>query len=102
MSFPTTCPSCGRPWQEQPAMIGERRRDWDSLAFRCLDCGIGYSNAANPQQRVRIVRDAAQAVPAEVREGLDEALAAAFNVRNRPSKRNAFCSASSEDAVTWT
>ncbi len=102
MTFPFTCPSCGQPWREQPAMIGKRRRDWASLAFRCLDCGIGYSNATNPDDRVRIVRDVAQAVPIEVHDGLDTALAEALNVRNRPSKRNAFCSASSEDAVTWT
>jgi hypothetical protein len=83
-------------------MIGVRRRDWESLAFRCLDCGIGYSNATNPEARVRIVRDIDQAVPGEVHDGLQAALAEALNVRNRPSKRNAFCSASSEDAVTWT
>lgn len=83
-------------------MIGVRRRDWESLAFRCLDCGIGYSNATNPEVRVRIVRHVDQAVPGEVHDGLEDALAEALNERNRPSKRNAFCSASSEDAVTWT
>lgn len=102
MAFPSVCPSCGQPWTEQPEMIGQRRRDWASLAFRCLDCGIAYSNATNAAQRVRIVRDADRTVPPEVREGLAEALAAALNVRNRPSKRNTFCSANSEDAVTWT
>jgi hypothetical protein len=82
--------------------VGVRRRDWDGLAFRCHDCGIGFSNSTNPDARVRIVRTPQQAVPEEVQAGLDDALAHAFNVRNRPSKRNAFCSASSEDAVTWT
>jgi hypothetical protein len=43
-----------------------------------------------------------QAIPIEVNDGLDTTLAEALNMRNRPSKRNAFCSASSEDAVTWT
>jgi hypothetical protein len=83
-------------------MLGVRRRDWESLAFRCLDCGIGYSNATNPKARVRIVRHVDQAVPDEVHDGLEDALEQALNERNRPSKRNAFCSASSEDAVTWT
>jgi hypothetical protein len=41
-------------------------------------------------------------MPLQVHEILDEALAAALNVRNRPTKHNAFCSVRFEDAVTWT
>jgi hypothetical protein len=55
-----------------------------------------------PDERVRSVRTPQQAMPLQVHEILDEALAAALNVRNRPSKHNAFCSVRFEDAVTWT
>jgi len=102
MSFPAECPSCSQPWAYRPELVGVRRRDWEGLAFRCDDCDIGFSNSTDPDARVRIVRTPQQAVPEEVQAGLDGALAQALNVRNRASKRNAFCSASSEDAVTWT
>lgn len=102
MPFPDVCPSCAEPLDYRPELLGVRRRDWDGLAFRCEHCGIGFSNSTHPDARVRIVRTPEQAVPQQVHEGLDEALRQALNVRNRPSKRNAFCSATSEDAVTWS
>jgi hypothetical protein len=102
MPFPAECPSCGQPWDSRSELIGHRARDWAACAFRCQRCGIGFSNSSVPDERVRIVRTPQQAVPPQVHEKLDEALAKALNVRNRPSKRNAFCSARSEDAVTWT
>jgi len=101
-SFSPTCPGCVRRWEEHPQLIGRAATDFDDCAFRCHICGLAFSNAANPSGRVLITRTPELNVPLEVRSGLDAALAGAATVGNRTMKRKKFCSASSEDAVTWT
>lgn len=100
--FQATCPRCGDAWDERPELIGTRPESFASCAFRCHPCGIAFSNSSNPAARVLITRTAQLNVPEAVRDGLDAALAGAVNLTNRPTKRRKFCSARSEDAVTWT
>jgi hypothetical protein len=101
-AFTESCPACDAPWQVWPALIGKPAADFDGCAFRCLNCGIGFSNAKNPSARIRITATPEGNVPPEVQAGLSETLQGAINVRNRPTKRQKFCSHNSEDAVTWT
>jgi hypothetical protein len=100
---PMNCPRCGSVIQPDPASEGKVRRakPWKPCYFRC-DCGLGFSNAQNPANRRRIMRSPEDNVPEQVRPNLSRVLRAAVNVRNRPAKRENFCSVSSEDAVTWT
>lgn len=81
---------------------GSVPHSWDDLVYRCDGCGIGWSNAREPRIRRRLTRAPEMNVPPQVRDGLNEVLVAAVNVRNRASKRWKFCSDRSEDAVTWT
>ena len=74
---------------------------FDDCLRRCEPCEIGASNAANPEAVTYIHRDPLGNIPMESREGASEALAQAFNVRNRESKRRRFGFSTSEDAVTW-
>src|ERR1700754_2065901 len=98
----SACPQCHQPWDERADLIGKVATGFDGCAFRCHSCGIALSNAAQPQQRVLITRSPELNVPVEVRAGLNAALAGAATVGNRARKREKFCSATSEDAVTWT
>ncbi len=100
--FTNGCPICRGPWTERADLIGVRTGDFDGCAFQCHTCGIGFSNAKRPGARVRITRDPELNVPTPARSGLAEALAGAINETSRTKKRRAFCSANSEDAVTWT
>jgi hypothetical protein len=100
--FSPTCPECHRPWDERQELIGEVATGFSDCAFRCHPCGIAFSNAVKPQGRVRITRTPELNVPAEARAGLGKALDGAVTVGNRIKKRKKFCSATSEDAVTWT
>lgn len=102
VAFPSACPQCAGAWDERPELIGTRPESFEGCAFRCHACGIGFSNSSNPAARIRITRTPQLNVPEAVRDGLDVALAGAVNVTNRPTKVHKFCSASSEDAVTWT
>lgn len=101
-SFSQTCPQCGSPWEVRAELLGQPASGFASCAFRCLSCGIGFSNALTPSARVRITADPQLNVPSQARAGLAAALAGAINVNNRPVKREKFCSERSEDAVTWT
>ncbi len=101
-SFTETCPRCGSPWEFRTGLLGKPASAFDSCAFRCLSCGIGFSNATNSKSRVRITVEPQLNVPPQARRGLADALAGAINVNNRPVKRQKFCSERSEDAVTWT
>lgn len=74
---------------------------FDDCLRRCEPCEIGASNAVNPEAVTYIHRDPLGNIPIESREGASEALAQAFNVRNRESKRRRFGFSTSEDAVTW-
>lgn len=102
IAFATTCHQCHRPWNERPELIGKPAADFDSCAFRCHACGVAFSNARRAASRIRITRTPQLNVPPQARVGLDAALAGACNIGNRTVKRQKFCSANSEDAVTWT
>ncbi len=99
--FGGACPSCAAAWDVRPAYVGDRQRGWEHLAHRCHECGLGFSNNSDPARRVPIWRSPRDAVPTEVREGLDDVLGRALNLKNRDGKRVAFCSENSEDAATW-
>jgi hypothetical protein len=102
VTFTDSCPECHQPWETRLELIGTPAADFDRCAFRCLACGIGFSNATSPAARIRITATPQRNVPPAVRPGLNEALAGAINVHNRPTKHQKFCSHNSEDAVTWT
>lgn len=87
---------------EQPERVGVAPHRFADLAFRCDSCGIGFSNATNPSDRVLIRANYADNVPLEVIDRLDTVLASALNVRARSKKPWAFASANSEDAASWT
>src|SRR4051794_25696799 len=101
MPFPERCPRCGRHWTVRDHLIGQTARSFDTTAFRCGRCGIGYSNSTDPARRRRITRDPSANVPPEAGDP-DVALKHAVNIQNRAKKRQAFCSETSEDAVVWT
>lgn len=101
-SFSSSCPQCGSPWEVRPSLLGKVASDFGSCAFRCLSCGIAFSNAKDPRARRRITAKPQLNVPAQARAELDEVLRGAINVDNRTAKYQKFCSESSEDAVTWT
>jgi len=65
-------------------------------------CGIGYSNARDPDQRRALYEDPARNVPERLVAGLQDTLRGAFNETARGSKWARFGSSSSEDAVTWS
>ncbi len=101
-SFTPTCPQCGSPWKLWPELLGKPASGFGSCAFQCLSCGIGFSNAKNPNARVCITAEPQLNVPSQAQAGLPDALAGAINVNNRSVKHQKFCSEHSEDAVTWT
>jgi hypothetical protein len=74
---------------------------YDDCLRRCEPCGIGASNAADPQAVTYIHRDPLGNIPIESRKGVSRALGEALNARNRESKRRRFGFSTSEDAVTW-
>ena len=74
---------------------------FDDCLRRCEPCGIGASNAADPEAVTYIHRDPLENIPIASREGVSEVLDQALNVRNRGSKRLRFGFSTSEDAVTW-
>jgi hypothetical protein len=97
------CRGCGRTIAPDPPFV---ERVWSATSYaRCVyrcQCGCGYSNAAVAARRTCITDKPERNVPGEVAAGLSEVLASALNVRNRRAKRDKFCFATSEDAVTWT
>ena len=102
LMFVDHCPNCSNPWIEQPERLGLAPHCFADLAFRCDSCGIGFSNATNPSDRVLIRANYADNVPPEVIDGLDTVLPSSLNVRAREKKPWAFASANSEDAASWT
>jgi hypothetical protein len=102
LAFADHCPRCGGAWNVRPELLGKVASDFGSCAFRCTNCGLGFSNAKSPKSRVSITASPQLNVPEQVRPGLDNALAGAINIHNRPVKAVKFCSGRSEDAVTWT
>jgi hypothetical protein len=102
LNFADQCPRCGTAWDVRPELLGKAASGFESCAFRCLNCGLGFSNAKSTKARVPITASPELNVPEQVRPSLAEALAGAINVHNRPTKAVKFCSGRSEDAVTWT
>ena len=51
------CPQCGEVFLVDAAKIGRRAYRFEDLAFRCDQCGIGFSNAKDRKGRRRIYRD---------------------------------------------
>jgi hypothetical protein len=98
-----TCRHCGGILPARPGLaLGRPPSRYEDLVFRCEPCGVGYSNATREGARIEIAATPAGNVPPEVRDGVADALAAAVNIDARPGKAWKFCSANSEDAVTWT
>jgi hypothetical protein len=103
------CSRCGRILESDvftPNARGGARRatDYESCLRRCEVCGIGLSNAntADVARLTLIYRDPFMDLSEWVREGCEQTLAQALNVRNRKAKRVKFASSRSEDHVTWT
>jgi hypothetical protein len=93
------CSGCGLELEprEGPASAAA---SFDDCLRRCDPCGLAWSNSST--HPVRIWKEPTHNVPAEVRPGIIEAVAAALNERNRKTKLLKLASESSEDAVTWT
>lgn len=97
------CPVCGGT-MEGVTVVGSARvaTEYKDCLRECAKCGVGASNARNPSAVTFIFREPIQSIPIQSREGADEGLRNALNVRNRQSKRTRFgFMPSSEDAVTW-
>lgn len=96
------CPNCHGPISSVESIDrAPMATQFDDCLRRCEPCEIGASNAADPDAVTYIHRDPLGNIPNESREGAIQALAQAFNVRNRESKRRRFGFSTSEDAVTW-
>src|SRR5687768_3684970 len=103
---PMKCRNCGS--MIQPLVIGvdkpKAAASYGDCNYRCTNevCGVAYTNALAESSRRMIQPDYRLNIPAHVRDGVNEALTDALNVRNRPTKRKKFAFESSEDALTWT
>ena len=96
------CPRCSRPIAATESIDRvPMATQFDNCLRRCEPCGIGASNAADPEAVTYIHRDPLGNIPTESRDGAIQTLGQAFNVRNRESKRRRFGFSTSEDAVTW-
>ncbi len=96
------CPNCRGPIPSVDyAGLSPTATQFDDCLRKCDACGVGASNAADPEAVTYIYRDPLGNIPSESRAGASEALAQALNVRNRPSKLRRFGFSTSEDAVTW-
>jgi hypothetical protein len=95
--------ACGRTIVPDPAFVESvwSATSYATCVYRC-QCGRGYSNAKSAKERTCITDAPERNVPAEVTDGLQEVLLESMNVLNRAAKREKFCFATSEDAVTWT
>jgi hypothetical protein len=96
------CRLCGTTLQPHLSQGGKAATSYGTCVYRCEACQVGYSNARAPEGRRTLFAKPQLNVPLQVAEGLDSALANAFSVRARGSKRARFGSSESEDAVTWT
>ncbi|MGO9577730.1 MAG: hypothetical protein ACLPTQ_25750 [Terriglobales bacterium] len=76
--------------------------DFFSCLRRCNTCGIGFSNAKNPSDVQKILRDPFAGLPAYIAEGSESALNNCLNRAHAAAKRIQFHSFGSEDHVTWT
>jgi hypothetical protein len=95
--------ACGRQIVPDPVLaVGSKTAtSWAACIYKC-PCRRAYSNARHAESRRIIWETPELNVPAEVRPGLSEALKNAINEGNWKKKLDKFCSATSEDAITWT
>ena len=102
-----TCPKCGLLIESANYKPNSRggaptATSYETCLRRCYDCGVGYSNAQNPNSVVIIHRKPLDNIPPEVHDGALETLLNALNKFNRENKLKKFAFETSEDAVTWT
>lgn len=78
----------------------KKATSFDSCLRKCNKCNIGYSNG----KRYKIIyKCPEQNIPQKLRNyNINYVLDNSLNKQHRKSKRNQFCSESSEDAITWT
>src|SRR4051812_46425574 len=95
--------ACGREIAPDPVLAAASKTatSWAACIYKCA-CRRAYSNARHAESRRIIWETPELNVPAEVRLGLSEALKNAVNEGNWKKKLDKFCSATSEDAITWT
>ena len=85
------CPRCSRPIAATESIDRvPMATQFDNCLRRCEPCGIGASNAADPEAVTYIHRDPLGNIPTESRDGAIQTLGQAFNVRNRESKLRRF------------
>jgi len=101
------CPKCGGLIESDNFTPKSRggappATSFDACLRRCDKCGIGYSNAQNPDGVVKIYRNPLDNIPPEVHNGALETVSKALNKINRENKLKKFAFETSEDAVTWT
>jgi hypothetical protein len=102
-----TCPQCGQLIESEEYMPNKRggastATSFNSCLRQCDQCGIGFSNAKNPDSVVKIYRNPLGNIPREVQDGARETLAKSLNKINKNNKKVKFGFETSEDAVTWT
>lgn len=97
-----SCPKCHGPMVGVNSLTSPpAATSYEDCLRRCDACGMGASNAANPDTVTYIHRSPLENIPSEMRHGAEDALSNALNVRNRTSKLSRFGFSTSEDAVTW-
>ena len=101
------CPRCGQLIESdeyEPKNSGGAfaATSFNKCLRRCNECGIGFSNAKNPDSVVKIYRNPLDNIPPEVHDGAVETLLNALNKFNRENKLKKYAFETSEDAVTWT
>src|SRR4051794_19190638 len=96
-----SCRLCGATLVPDESRLGKSAASYETCAYRCEACQVGYSNRQDAATRTMIFAAPERNVPEELMVGLDVVLANAFNVRARGSKRTRFGFFTSEDAVTW-
>jgi hypothetical protein len=102
-----SCPKCGQLIDSEEYKPNKRdgaptATSFDACLRRCVQCGIGFSNAKNPDSVVKIYRNPLDNIPREVQNGVKETLAKSLNKINKNNKKVKFGFETSEDAVTWT
>jgi hypothetical protein len=69
-----TCSKCGQIVESEPYTPNKKGGAFAATSFetclrRCDNCGVGYSNAQNPDSVVKIYRNPLDNIPLEVQDG---------------------------------